>query len=650
MKKTLVDELVREYGIYSKRYKDKIENPNGKIVSIYRFGTQGTKDENESSDLDLNIVFRDEYVSVKSSRDKINNNLRKIKQRNKDLDIWYIAERWFRNPAKHLRGGPPDSTNTVGLDEIIGTMMLNNQIKQSTETYAGKSLDELVNNVVPFVDSLDGFEMVIYSQAEFARGAFNRVDPKDQALKDGKIAKSLLFSAYGLHILTEGETIQVSEQGFYSDVRDKVLERLLLPEPVRELIQAAPEIKRGESAFEWDWGTHYPEHNNLRMQRVCDAMQFLLTVSINGAKSKGYFLDKQRSSRLRNRVLNKSEEVVGMILEDSNPLWSLEKYFHETLKLYTKEFKDREYSEQAREYLEALEGGFGSGSTKLPHELPEEILESNLTEKEKIQQTLRGQLEPYQQRFLNDLEHLPDELVSDALEVYNFMRKMMNREFILGDLTSIRTSPTTTSTLKAKTLDEIISSENFQTNYAVSRIIQIGKENARTIDGSFNELYKLGIHDEENRNLIGALSNYLACLQKKDYGPAKNRLATISGMIQSQFQLANKFPNIPTGIEQDLMKYLHFIPDSKPLANQIDNLFQTMNTKESFKDELHKTCEAIVNQSMSVGRSKRTKIYRTTKNIMESIKKYSEVGNHKIPNINFNNATKQAFYNLVVGK
>jgi len=121
-------------------------------------------------------------------------------------------------------------------------------------------------------------------------------------------------------------------------------------------------------------------------------------------------------------------------------------------------------------------------------------------------------------------------------------------------------------------------------------------------------------------------------------------------MIQSQFQLANKFPNIPTGIEQDLMKYLHFIPDSKPLANQIDNLFQTMNTKESFKDELHKTCEAIVNQSMSVGRSKRTKIYRTTKNIMESIKKYSEVGNHKIPNINFNNATKQAFYNLVVGK
>ena len=641
--------LVKEHGIYNPKYINSNENQSGKIVSIYSLGTHSTRDENRSSDLDINVVFRDEYVSVKSSRDKIIRQLDDIKRPNPDLDIWYIAERWFQNPAKHLRGGPPDSTNTIGLDEIVGTLMLNNQIKQSTETYAGRSLDELVNNVVPFVDSLDGFEMVIYSQAEFARGAFNRFNPKDQALKDGKIAKSLLFSAYGLHMLTGGEAIQVSEQGFYSDIRDAVLERLLLPEPVRELIQVAPEIKRGESSFKWDWNTAYPEHNNLWMQKICDAMQFLLTVSINGAESKGYFLDKNRTSRLRNRVLNKSEEIVGMILEDTNPLWSLEKYFHETLKLYAGEFKDREYSKQAREYLEGIEDGFGRGSTKLLHELPKEEPESDLTEKEKIQQTLRGQLQPYQQRFLNDLEKLPEELVDDALEVYNFIHKTVNREFILGDLTSIRTPPTTT-TLTAKSLDEIISSEEFQTDYAVSRTIQLGKENAKTIDGPFNELYNLGIQDEENGNLIGAMSNYLACLQRKDYGPAKNRLAAISSMIQSQFQLTNKFPNIPTAIEQDLMKYSHFIPNSKTLANQIDNLFQTMNTKESFQDELQKTCEAIVEQSMSVGRSKRTSIYKTTRKIMESIQKYAKAGNHKIPNINFNNATKQAFYNLVVGK
>ena len=227
---------------------------------------------------------------------------------------------------------------------------------------------------------------------------------------------------------------------------------------------------------------------------------------------------------------------------------------------------------------------------------------------------------------------------------------MSNREFILGDLTSIRTLSKKNSPIKSESLDEIISSEEFQTKYAVSRIIELGKNNAKTIDGPFNELYNHGIRDEENGNLIGALSNYLACIQKKDYEPAKNRLAAISGMIQSQFQLANKFPNIPTEIEQDIINYLHSIPNSKPLVNQIDGLFQMMNTEDSFKDELYKTCKGVVEKSMTVGRSKRTKIYRTSKNIMNSIKKYTEVGNHKIPDINFNNATKQAFYNLVIGK
>lgn len=648
--KQAIRELVKEHGIYNPKYVSSTENQNGKIVSIYSFGTHGTQDENDSSDLDLNIVFRDEYISVKSSRDKIIRHLNDVKKSNSNLDIWHIAERWFQNPAKHLRGGPPDSTNTVGLDEIIGTVMLNNQINQSTKTYAGKSLDEIVNKVVPFVDSLDGFEMVIYSQAEFARGAFNRFNPKDQALKDGKIAKALLFSAYGLHMLTDGEPIQVSEQGFYSDLRDKVLERLLLPEPIKELIQDAPEIKQGTKSFEWDWNKDYPEHNNLRMQKICDAMEHLIAASAEEAESKGYFLDAQRTERLKNRVLNKSEEIVEMLLEDPNGLWSLEKHFHETLKLYAKEFEDRKHSEQVREYLENLEHGFGKGSTKLLHELPEETPELDLTEKEKIQQTLRGHLEPHQQRFLKDLEKLPDELIDDALEVYNFIHKMTNREFILGDLTSIRPSPNTTSTLETKTLDEIISSDNFQTDYATSRIIQLGKDNAKLINGSFNELYDRGVRDEENGNIIDALSNYLACIQKKDYGPAKNRLAAISGMVQSQFRLANKFPNIPTEIEQDLMKYLQHIPNSKPLANQIDNLFETMNTKDTFQEELTQTCKSIVEQSMTVGRSKRTSIYRITRNIMESIRKYAKVGNQELPNINFNNVTKQSFYNLVACK
>lgn len=646
----LVNELVREFGLYSKSYKDKIENPNGKIVSIYSFGTTGTSEENESSDLDLNVVFRDEYVSVKSSRDKINNHLRKIKQGNKDLDIWYIAEKWFKNPAKHLRGGPPDSENTVGLDEIIGTVMLNNQINQSTETYIGKSLDEIVNHVTPFVDSLDGFEMVIYSQAEFARGAFNRINPNDQIKKDGKIAKAILFSAYGLHLLHGGETVKVSDQGFYSSIRDKVLESLSLPEPVINLIQESAEVKKGNRNFEWEWTKDYPEHNNIRMQRICDSMEFLINSSAEVAERKGYFLDEQRTTRVRNRVLNKSEEIVELMLKDPNGLWSLEKHFYETAKIYANEFENRTYSKNIKEFLDNLESGFGEGSTKLLYELPESIPESELTKKEKIQQTLRGQVEYYQQRFLNDLNTIPDELVDDALEVYNFIHKMSNREFILGDLTSIRTLSKKNSPIKSESLDEIISSEEFQTKYAVSRIIELGKNNAKTIDGPFNELYNHGIRDEENGNLIGALSNYLACIQKKDYEPAKNRLAAISGMIQSQFQLANKFPNIPTEIEQDIINYLHSIPNSKPLVNQIDGLFQMMNTEDSFKDELYKTCKGVVEKSMTVGRSKRTKIYRTSKNIMNSIKKYTEVGNHKIPDINFNNATKQAFYNLVIGK
>ncbi|MBT5274713.1 hypothetical protein HOH11_00910 [Candidatus Woesearchaeota archaeon] len=644
----LADELVREFGLYSKNYKNKIENQNGKIVSIYSFGTAGTSEENESSDLDLNVVFRDEYVSVKSSRDKINNHLKKIKQGNKDLDIWYIAEKWFKNPAKHLRGGPPDSENTVGLDEIIGTVMLNNQINQSTETYVGKSLDEIVNHVKPFVDSLDGFEMVIYSQAEFARGAFNRINTNDQIKKDGKIAKAILFSAYGLHLLNGGKTVKVSDQGFYSSIRDKVLESLSLPEPVINLIQESAEVKKGNRSLEWDWTKEYPEHNNIRMQRICDSMEFLINSSAEVAERKGYFLDKQRTIRVRNRVLNKSEEIVGMLLEDPNGLWSLEKHFHETLELYANEFEKRKYSEKVKEYLWNL--GYGKGSTKLLHELPDQSLELNITKKEEIQQTLRGQLEPYQHRFLNDLNTIPDELIDDALEVYNFIHKLSNREFILGDLTSIRTLPTKTSSLKSESLDNIISREDFQTDYAVSRIISLGKDNARTIDGPFNELYNRGIRDEENGNLIDALSNYLACIQKKDYEPAKNRLAEISGMIQSQFQLANKFPNIPTEIEQDIINYLHTIPNSKSLVNQIDELFQTMNTEDSFKDELYKTCKEIVEQSMTVGRAKRTKIYKPVRTIMNSIKKYTEVGNHKIPNINFNNATKQAFYNLAKGK
>ncbi len=647
--KRVIKGLVKEHGIYNPKYVSPNENQNGKIVSIYSFGTHGTSEENDSSDLDLNIVFRDEYVSVKTSRDKIIGQLDNLKKSNPELDIWYIAERWFKNPAKHLRGGPPDSTNTVGLDEIVGTLMLNNQIKQSTKTYAGKSLDEIVNNIVPFVDSLDGFEMVIYSQAEFARGSFDRINPKDQIRKDGKIAKSLLFSAYGLHILNGGKTVQVSDNGFYSDIRDTVLENLDLPEKVQEAIRIAPDIKKGASNYEWDWNKDYPEHNNMRMQKICDTLDFLIASAAESAERKGYFLDEQRVTRLRNRVLNKSEEIVGMLLGDPNGLWSLEKHFHETVKLYKEEFEDREYSEQAREYLENLEAGFGKGSTKLIHEL-QDVPEIELTEKERIRKTIRGQLEPYQNRFLNDLNTIPDNLVGDALEVYNFIHKMSNREFVLGDLTSIRASPTITTTLKSRSLDELISSEEFQTDYAISRAISLGKDNAKLIDGPFNELYDWGIRDEENGNLIGALSNYLACIQKKDYGPAKNRLAAITGMIQSQFRLANKFPNIPTEIEQDLMRYLQHIPDSKPLANQIDNLFETMNTKESFNDELQQTCKAIVEQSMTVGRSKRTKIYKTTRNIMASIKNYSEIGNQKLPNINFNNATKQTFYNLVACK
>tara|TARA_Y100000034_G_scaffold136238_1_gene211722 strand:- start:1226 stop:3181 length:1956 start_codon:yes stop_codon:yes gene_type:complete len=645
-----INKIVRKYGIYNPKYISSTENQNGKIVSIYSFGTHGTQDENDSSDLDLNIVFRDEYVSVKAGRDKISEHLKDIKKSNPELDVWYIAERWFKNPAKHLRGGPPDSTNTVGLDEIVGTLMLNNQINQSTNTYAGKSLDEVINNVVPFVDSLDGFEMVIYSQAEFARGAFNRINPKDQIRKDGKIAKSLLFSAYGLHILNGGQTVQVSDNGFYSDIRDLVLENMDLPENVREAIRLAPDIKRGVTNYEWDWSKDYPEHNNIRMQKICDAMDFIIASSAETAERKGYFLDEQRVTRLRNRVLNKSEEIVELMLKDPNGLWSLEKHFYETAKLYSSEFKSRVHSENIEEFLDNLESGFGKGSTKLLHELPEEVPEPDLTEKEKIRQTIRGQLEPYQNRFLNDLNTLPNEMVGDALEVYNFIHGMSKREFILGDLTSIRPSQTTTSTLKAKSLDELISSEEFQTNYAISRVIALGKDVAKTIDGPFNELYNRGIRDEENGNLIGALSNYLACIQKKDYGPAKNRIVTISGMIQSQFRLANKFPNIPTTIEQDLMKYLQHIPNSKPLANQIDDLFYSMNTKDSFQEELRQTCKDIVEQSMTVGRSKRTSIYKTTRNIMDSIKNYSQVGNQDLPNINFNNATKQAFYNLVACK
>ena len=645
-----ISTLVKEHGIYNPKYITPTENQNGKIVSIYSLGTHGTEDETSASDLDINIVFRDEYVSVKSSRDKIAKNLNDIKKSNPNLDIWYIAERWFQNPAKHLRGGPPDSTNTVGLDEIIGTVMLNNQINQSTETYAGKSLDEIVNNVTPFVDSLDGFEMVVYSQAEFARGAFNRFDPKEQTLKDGKIAKSLLFAAYGLHILNGGKTVQVSEQGFYSDLKDTVLKNLELPDEVRNIIQSSADIKKGESYFYWDWTKDYPEHNNLRMQTICNSMEHIINTSAELAERKGYFLDEQRTKKLKNRVLNKSEEIVGMLLEDPNGLWSLEKHFHETVKLYDQEFEDRKYSEKVRKYLENLEHGFGTGSTKLIHELPEEISEPELTKKEKIQRTIRGQLEPYQNRFLNDLNTIPEELVEDALEVYNFIHKMSNREFILGDLTSIRTESTITETLKSKSLNELISNDNFQTDYAVSRVIALGKDNAKTIDEPFNELYTQGSVDEDNGNLIGALSNYLACIKKKDHEPAKNRLAAISGMIQSQFRLANKFQNIPTAIEQDLMKYLQHIPNSRPLATQIDNLFETMNTKESFQDELIETCKELVEQSMTVGRSKRTKIYKPARNIMQSIKRYTEVGKHKIPNINFNNATKQSFYNLSVGK
>jgi hypothetical protein len=75
-----------------------------------------------------------------------------------------------------------------------------------------------------------------------------------------------------------------------------------------------------------------------------------------------------------------------------------------------------------------------------------------------------------------------------------------------------------------------------------------------------------------------------------------------------------------------------------------------MNTKDSFQEELRQTCKDIVEQSMTVGRSKRTSIYKTTRNIMDSIKNYSQVGNQDLPNINFNNATKQAFYNLVACK
>ena len=348
--------------------------------------------------------------------------------------------------------------------------------------------------------------------------------------------------------------------------------------------------------------------------------------------------------------MNKSEEIVELMLKDPNGLWSLEKHFYETAKLYSSEFKSRVHSENIEEFLDNLESGFGKGSTKLLHELPEEVPEPDLTEKEKIRQTIRGQLEPYQNRFLNDLNTLPNEMVGDALEVYNFIHGMSKREFILGDLTSIRPSQTTTSTLKAKSLDELISSEEFQTNYAISRVIALGKDVAKTIDGPFNELYNRGIRDEENGNIIGAMSNYLACLQKKDFDPAKNRLATMSGLIKSQFQLTNKFPNIPTTIEQNLVNYLQHIPNSEELANNIDNLFYTMNTKEDFQEELRQTCKELVEQSMTVGRSKRTKIYKPTRNIMNSIKIYAEVGKHKIPNINFNDATKQAFYNLTIGK
>ena len=91
-----INALVKEHGIYNPKYINPNENQNGKIVSIYSLGTHGTKEETTASDQDINVVFRDEYVSVKSSRDKIIKNLEGIKSQTQTWTFGILLNGGFK--------------------------------------------------------------------------------------------------------------------------------------------------------------------------------------------------------------------------------------------------------------------------------------------------------------------------------------------------------------------------------------------------------------------------------------------------------------------------------------------------------------------------------------------------------------------------
>jgi len=235
----------------------------GDIVSIFTLGSHKNEGENEASDIDVTVVFKDEVYRVKERRENVQDLLKQ--HYTEKVKFWPASEDMYLNPERRMRLTPPEETDLDGPDELARLIGFYINVN-SSHPIEGKNLEDLIQ-IRPSADKLDGYEFINVVTRDFAKGAFNR--NKDQIVsklssgsedmeevyhqafdsylekrsagfkdldkfeldvmseiltKDNDLAKASLRAFYGLHVLRGGNFLGSREGNksfVYSEIRKK---------------------------------------------------------------------------------------------------------------------------------------------------------------------------------------------------------------------------------------------------------------------------------------------------------------------------------------------------------------------------------------------------------------------------------------------
>ncbi len=165
------------------------------IVSAVLLGSYGTDERNPTSDVDVEVVFTDEFFS--ENRADIDAKLRRIEGRI-NLGEKHVVNLWPRRRSEYVQGlKSSDPKNLEQLDGWSGlaSNVLLAYMQDTGRTIAGEALLEetpRVNDIPPF----EGYELVMVATRDLLKG---------YSLYDyNSIAKGVLRAAYGLHISRDG--------------------------------------------------------------------------------------------------------------------------------------------------------------------------------------------------------------------------------------------------------------------------------------------------------------------------------------------------------------------------------------------------------------------------------------------------------------